>query len=372
MPRSHYLRQRGILCRTISIVLGALLLGIAPDMGYARKELLTAEEKEQLRRAGRIHLDALALTTRGAVDPAPLTATVATRLEQLGYRVTDTAGQPADVTVKIKCEEVKTWEGPGLTGGDADMVDAAARVWKGPACQIAYLMGARRSDWRHEIRTDFASAQAAARQAGQADSGAYAIAALIEQLRRDDFPFLLAAEWEQPARLVAALDATGTTGPQKIVLIGLIGTMQAVDTIPRLTVALNDPDPAVAEAAATALGTIGHEDGIPALLSLFKSGTPEQRRAAAIGLGRLAPVHPNSEIVPTFLAALPREPVPIQIIMVSALGKTTDRRILGPLRALYRSVLKRAPEELSPELKELKTTLGIALDQFDDGTHVDE
>ena len=40
---------------------------------------------------------------------------------------------------------------------------------------------------------------------------------------------------------------------QKQTVIGLLGQMIAVDAIPRLTAALKDPDPAVAQSAAAAL-----------------------------------------------------------------------------------------------------------------------
>lgn len=350
---------------------GSTIAAGFPDITQARKELLTTEEKDLLHRAEQIHLDTLALSSHGALDASGVTKVVAGRLERLGYRLVPDRAQPHDVTVKVKCEELKTWEGTGRSGGDADMVDAAVRLWKGPACQLSYRFGTRWADWRHEVRTPFNNSQEAAQKAGQADAGVYAIMKLIEQLQMDDFPFLLAAEWGQSSRLVQALDATGTTLPQKRVVIGLLGDMQAVDAIPRLTAALKDSDQAVAQAAATALGTIGHEDGIPALLALFNTGTPDQHRAAAAGLGRLAPLHPNSAIVPTFIAALPNEPLQNQIILVRALGKTTDRRVLIPLRTLHRSVLKHARSDNSSETKDLLVSLGIALDGFD-GVHTEE
>jgi HEAT repeats len=347
-----------------------LALGF-PDSTLARKELLTTEEKDLLRRAEQIHLETLALTSHGPLDAAGVTKAVAARLERLGYRIVPDSTKPHDVKVKVKCEELKTWEGTGQSGGDADMVDAAARLWKGPACQLTYRFGTRWADWRHEIRTAFTNPQDAARQAGQSDAGAYAIAALIRQLQTDPFPFLLAADWGQSARLIKTLDESGATVTEKQTVIGLLGQMIAVDAIPRLTASLKDPDPAVVQSAAAALGTIGHEDCIPSLLALFKTGTPDQHRAAATGLGRLAPLHPGSDIVPTFIAALPNESVPNQTIIVKALGKTTDRQVIGPLKALHRSVLKQARSDSSPELKELLTSLGIALDGFD-GVHTEE
>ena len=71
------------------------------------------------------------------------------------------------------------------------------------------------------------------------------------------------------------------------------------------------------------------------------------------------------------LARLPDEPVPAQIEIVRALGKTTDRRILEPLRALNRSVQQQTRSDSNPEWKELKRALGQSLDQFD-GVHTEE
>lgn len=353
------------------LFLGSTITAGFPDMTHARKELLTDEEKNLLHRAEQIHLETLALSSQGPLDAGSITKAVSTRFERLGYRIVTDGNQPHEVTVKVKCEELKTWEGTGRSGGDADMMDAAVRLWKGPACQLTYRFGTRWADWRHEVRTPFNNPQEAARQAGQTDSGAYSIAALTQQLQTDPFPYLLAADWGQSARLIKALDEPGATVTQKQAVIGLLGQMLAVDAIPRLTASLKDPDPAVVQSASTALGTIGHEDCIPALLALFKTGTPDQHRAAAVGLGRLAPLHPHSDIVPTFIAALPNEPLQTQIILVRALGKTTDRRVLTPLRTLHRSVLKQARSDSSPETKELLASLGIALDGFD-GVHTEE
>ena len=353
------------------LFLGSTIAVGFPDMTHAHKELLTTEEKDLLHRAEQIHLETLALSSQGPLDAGSITKAVSMRFERLGYRIVTDDGQPHEVTVKVKCEELKTWEGTGRSGGDADMVDAAVRLWKGPACQVTYRFGSRWADWRHEVRTPFNNPQEAAQKAGQADTGVYAIAKLVEQLQKDRFPFLLAAEWGQSSRLVQTLDATDTTLPQKQMVIGLLGDMLAIDAIPRLTAALQDSDQAVVQSAATALGTIGHEDGIPALLALFKSGTSDQHRAAAVGLGRLAPLHPQSPIVPTLITALPNEPVPTQTIIVRALGKTPDRQVLAPLRTLHRALLKQTRSDSSPETKELLASLGVALDGFD-GVHTEE
>ena len=134
---------------------------------------------------------------------------------------------------------------------------------------------------------------------------------------------------------------------------------------------LHDVEPALADNAAMALGSIGHPDCIPILLQHLRQAAPEARLAVIRGLGRLAPLHPNSDIVPTLLARLPVEPVSAQTEIVRALGKTTDRRILEPLRALNRSVQETTGSDSSSEWKELKRALGQSLDQFD-GVHTEE
>jgi len=71
------------------------------------------------------------------------------------------------------------------------------------------------------------------------------------------------------------------------------------------------------------------------------------------------------------IAQLPKEPVATQTEIVRALGKTADRRILEPLRALNRSVQDKTRADSSAELHELTRALGQSLDQFD-GTHTEE
>lgn len=351
------------------VLTGSAVLWVDPAL--ARKEVLTPEEKDHQRQASQLRLDAIALTAHGPIATTELEAAATAQLSQLGYQVVANPAQPHDATLKIKCEERKTWEGTDRLGGDADRIDAAVRLWKGPACQLSYRFDGRWAEWRHEIRTDFSDPQEGAQRAGQTDAGAYAIAQLTARLRTDPFPLLLAAEWGQAPRILAALHAGTITPEKKQMVITLLGTMLADEAIPDLTTALQDANPAIVQSAAVALGTIGHEDSIAPLLNLFRSGPPQHHQAAALGLGRLAPLHPTSEIVPTLLAALPKEPIPLQTVIVRALGKTTDRRVLEPLRALHRATLKQTRSDSTPELKELLVTLGIALDGFD-GVHTEE
>lgn len=340
-----------------------------PPPAAAHREQFTAEEKEAVKTAERIHVQALALTEGGPTDAGGIRAMAAARLRGLGYTIIEDAAQPHDLAVKVKCEQRKTWEGPLTSGGDADQPDAAARLWKGPACQITYRAHDRSADWRHEIRGAAPTAPAAT--AEQAEAARRIMADLTSRLADDPFPFLLAGAWNHPSRLLKALEDPTTTRSHKSTIITLLGNMFAVEAIPALSRTLHEPDPALAQNAAVALGAIGHEDCIPVLLAQLGEAAPERRLAAVKGLGRLAPLHPNSGIVPALLAQLPREPIPAQIEIVRALGKTTDRRILEPLRALNRSVQQRTRSDSSAEWKELKQALGQSLDQFD-GVHTEE
>ncbi len=158
---------------------------------------------------------------------------------------------------------------------------------------------------------------------------------------------------------------------QKVTVISLLGNMFAVEAMPQLTHSLTDSDPAVAKAAAVAIGTIGHRDGVPALLALLKTGSPDLRMAAVNGLGRIAPLHPEADIVPALLDALPGAAVTVQTEIVRALAKTQDRRTREPLQEFNRRMRTLSGPEVTPQVVELRRALGIALDQFD-GAHSNE
>lgn len=339
-----------------------------PDIAPARREILTQEQKAQLRGVERVLVEAIALTDRGGRDAGGIAEVVAIRLADLGYAVVRDPQQPHDVTVRAKCEERKTWEGPITSGGDADLPGAASRLWRGPACQLTYRLAHRPMDWRHEVRTGFEDPLDAAQAAGVEDSGQHALAKLTDRLREDPFPFLLAAEWGHTERLLQALDAERTEPARTVTVIGLLGRMFAVEAIPRLGQAVKNAEPAVAESAAIAIGRIGSEEGVRVLLDVLKNGNPSLRAAAVKGLGRLAPLHPQIDIVPALLEVLPGEPIAVKAEIVRALSRTTDRRALGPLRELDKSIQALRGPEVTPAVEELKKQLGILLDQYD-GVH---
>lgn len=347
-----------------TLMIGVMLWAMAAQPAPAHREVFTPADKDRMKAAEALALDVVVLTTQGVADATGFRHVAAGRLSTLGYRIVNDPAESHDISVKIKCEERKTWEGTVVSGGDADRLDAAARLWKGPACQISYRVGAQPADWRHEIRGGAAPLD-------RESTGAASLADLTARLAADPFPFLLAAAWGHTTRLLAALDDAATPAAQRAAILPLLGEMAAVDAIPALSRHLTDGDPLLAQQAAVALGAIGHEDCIPILLELLTRKNNETRLAAVKGLGRLAPLHPNSPIVPALIAQLPKEPVATQTEIVRALGHTTDRRILDPLRALNRMVQDETRSDSSPEWHELKRALGQSLDQFD-GTHTEE
>ena len=132
---------------------------------WAYRDYFTPEQKALLDKIQTLRIEAIALTDKGAVDAASIAELVARRMGELGYTVVGEAGKPHDVVIKVKCEERKTWEGTTASGGDADLPDAPSRLWKGPACQMTYLLGNMKVKWQKEVRTEFEDAGQAAQSA---------------------------------------------------------------------------------------------------------------------------------------------------------------------------------------------------------------
>ncbi len=323
------------------LVVGALglvgLIGLT-HQAEARREVMSPEQKQQLERAERLLVEVVAITDRGPTDPGPLVEVVTRRLREIGYTVVTDPARPHDLLFRVKCEQRKAWEGTLASGGDADVPDSPSRVWKGPACQLTYLLNGKKTGWQKEVRTDFADAAQAAAAAKAGDPGAFALAKLKDRLDAYDFPIRAAAEWGQEARLLNVLQQPGTSKTRTIETIGLLGDLFSAKAIPRLVTALKDSDTAVASAAAVALGNIGQKDSVQALSAALKSGQPEVRVAAAKGLGLIGALHGDYDIVPPLLDALPTTDLTLKIEVVTALGKLPDRRAHEPLLTLQRSL----------------------------------
>lgn len=354
-----------LLRATLALLVALLLSG--PSWAY--RDYLTPEQKAQLAKIQTVLINAIALSEQGPLDSAAFADVATRRLSELGYTVITDAAKPHDAVLRIKCEQRKTWEGTTSAGGDADLPDSPSRLWKGPACQLSYLLGDTKIKWQKEVRTSFDDAVAAAQAANAGNPGTYAMAKLQEKLEEYDFPVLLAVEWGHPERLLKLLDASDTPQDRKIKIISLLGEMQADEALPKLKHALKDRE--LNREAAVALGNMGPE-GIPLLVDILKSSNqPELQAAAAKGLGKIGGITGDGRVVDPLLSMLeaPGIDIGVQTEIVWALGKIPDKRSLAPLKALFFKVLKiRDPE--SKELQSLKEALNWSTKQLDLDEHL--
>ena len=350
--------------RQITVYCLVFLLLIIPS-AWARREALTAQQKQQLQHIDRILLEILALTDHGQADHAPFRDLVSKKLSELGYTIVPDPSQPHDVVFKVKCEQRKVWEGTLASGGDADLPDSPLRTWKGPACQLRYLLNGKSTQWRKEVRTQFADAIEAATQAKAEDPGAYALDHLQQRLTDYDFPVLLTADWGQDDRLLKVLSQESTSPARKVIIIQSLGQMFSAKAVPQLQAALKDPDPEVTKAAAIALGNIGHKESIASLITLLQTGKPDRQVAAAKALGKVGALHGDISIIPPLLETLGTDNIVLKTEVVWALGQLPDRRAYEPLVALQRSLRNtRTTDRNSPEGK-LWEAVNYSLKQLD-------
>lgn len=351
-----------------ALLLAGWLGGLAsPASAY--REYFTPEQKAQLSKIQTVLVDAIALTDKGSVDSGPLEEIATRRLGELGYTVIRDNVKPHDVEFRVKCEQRKTWEGTAAAGGDNDLPDAPSRLWKGPACQLTYVLGGMKIKWQKEVRTDFEDAVMAAQAANAGEPGPYAMTKLREKFEQYDFPLLLAAEWSHPDRLLKLLDAAETSQMRKLKIISLLGEMQADEALPRLKQALGDRN--LNKDAAVALGNLGPE-GIPILTDILKTSKQvDLQAAAAKGLGKIGNVHGDTRVIDPLLSMLeaPGIDMRVQTEIVWALGKILDKRSLPPLKNLFKKVLLiRDPD--NKDLQALKEALNWSTKQLDMDEHL--
>ena len=346
------------------VVLLSLIVIILSGPGWSYRDYFTPEQKAQLAKIQTVNVEVIALTDKGSVEPAAIVEVVARRMAELGYTIVQEASKPADVVFKVKCEQKKTWEGTTVAGGDADLPDAPSRLWKGPACQLTYLLGGMKIKWQKEVRTDYQDTTEAALNANRAEAGAFVMTKLKEQLEQYDFPLFITAEWGQPDRLLKLLDVAGTDQIRKVRIISLLGDMQADEALPRIKEVLKDRD--LAKQAAVALGNLGKE-GIPVLVEILKkSQSMELQAAAAKGLGQLGGTHGDSSVVPPLLEKLQKADTDWIVLTEVAwsLGKIPDKRSIQPLYELDKRLqLMREPD--NQQLKKLKEAVYWAIKQCD-------
>ena len=329
-----------------------------PAIAY--RDYFTEEQKAQLGKIQTVLVEAIVLTDKGGDTGDRIRQLVMRRMGELGYAVTADSNNPHDVVLRVKCEQHKTWEGTASAGGDNDLPDAPSRLWKGPACQLTYKLGAMKVNWQKEVRTEFEDASQAAHGS---EPGMYAVNALYDALEKYQFPLLLTAEWGQPDRLLRFMDSPQVTQSQKLKIISLLGEMVADEALPRLKEALKDND--LAKQAAVAIGNMG-QDGIPVLVDILKhSKQPELQAAAAKGLGDLGNIHSDSTVVPPLLEMLdaPDIDITVQTEIAWALGRVPDRRSVEPLFALDRKLQKIRKDPPDPQIKKLKEAVFWSIKQ---------
>jgi hypothetical protein len=345
----------------IASVLCLIMTAAIPTEAY--RDYFTREQKEKLAKVQTVLVETIVLTDSGAVEPGPMRDVVIRRLKEMDYTVITDPSQPHDIVFRVKCEQRKVWEGTTTMGSDADLPDSPSRIWKGPACQLNYLLGGTKIKWQKEVRTEFDDAGAAAAAAKAGDAGSYAMAKLKERLEQYDFPVLVTAEWGQDDRLLKALDKPGTSELRKLKVISLLGEMITDEALPHLKEALKDKN--LAKQAVLAMGNIG-KDGIPILIDMLKTAKdPELQAAAAKGLGQVGSVHGEARIIPPLLEMLdaPGIDIQVQTEIAWALGKLPDKRSVQPLFALDRKLQKIRHDPPDPQIKKLKEAVFWAIKQ---------
>ncbi|TAJ07207.1 MAG: HEAT repeat domain-containing protein [Nitrospirae bacterium] len=351
------------LSLSVLILIGMIAL-FGTDVS-ARRDILEPEQKAQLAKVDRILVEVVAITDQGPVEPGPLQEVVVKRLKEAGYQVVTDPAQPSDVVFKVKCEQRKVWEGTTTMGSDADLPDSPSRVWKGPACQLLYLLGGKKLGWQKEVRTEFLDSLQAAAVAKAADPGQYALAKLTERLAQYDFPVLVTADWGQEDRLLKMLNDPAATSGRKVQIVVALGDLFSAKAVPQLLKELKGSDLEVAKAAAVALGNIGNKDSIPALVGAMQSGKPELPAAAAKGLGVLGSLHSDFSVITPLLEALKNDDLGVKTEVVLALGKLPDKRSYEPLFALSKSLQKMHSTDPDPKQKKLKDAVNYSLKQID-------
>ena len=339
--------------------------------GEARRTYFTPEQKAKIEQIQTVWVNVLALTERGKVNGDAIQAVIRQRLEPLGYTIVSSREVPADVMLMVKCEERKKWSGTTRAGGDADHVDAPARLWKGPACLFSYILDGRDLGWYREARTPFEDPGAAAKEAHAEKSGPFAMTQLAERLQEFDFPVMIAAEWGHDARLLSLLKDPQTSNKRKLKILSLLPQVGSTDAIPYLKEMMNDTD--LAEEAIVALSASGSE-AVPLLTDIFQSNPDSAIRAAAAkGLGEIGSHTGDPTITPPLLDYLKESlkimkassdiNFPILTEVVWSLGKLRNEQTIPPIRELEKKVW--LIYDTSKEMTELRDATNWTVKQVD-------
>ena len=359
--------------RYLSGILVCLLLLTATTESMARRTHMTNEQKAQLAKATTIYLNVLALTENGRVPPADLLTTAKTRLEAIGYNVVANRKDAHDVEFRVKCEERKRWSGTTNSGGDAELADAPARLWTGPACLFNYRLDGRDLGWYKETRTDFVDAYAAARKAKAKSSGQYAMDQLNLKLQEFDFPVMIATEWGHTDRLAQLLQAPDTDKRRKLRILSTLSRVQSKHAFPHLVKLARDENTEYAEEAIIALAGLG-SSATPILTDIFiTTKNSKIRAAAAKGLGLVGAHTGDPNITPPLLDYLNKNledmdessdiDFPVLTEVVWSIAKLRNEKSIEPIEQLNMRIW--LIRDTSDEMRKLREAANVATKMVD-------
>ena len=352
------------------LLLFTLFSTVAPIESLARRNALTPDQREHLRTAQDIRIQALALTEKGPTDSDAIQRVISDRLHTIGLTVVERATKPHDVVLKVKCEERRSSVAMTTIGGDADQPGAPSRLWKGPACQLRYSIDGQIGPWRQEVRTPFEDAWQAAKTQGHKDSGLYALGQLREVLRKHNFPLELLAEWKQAKRLAAILTSKNTRPATKRIILRLAKKVASPTMLQALHTIMSDQD--LAPHATRAMGFMGTA-ATPFLLDLLKkSDSTEIKASAAQALGEIGAHSGDMTILPPLLAMMdsPTIDLQVQTEIVKAVGKIPDHQSVNPLQQL--GVKAWTSRSRDPRMQDLREAIDWSLWQIHPSAHTED
>jgi HEAT repeats len=349
-----------------------VVLGMATE-SPARRTHITDEQRTKLTKIQTVYLNVLALTENGRVPSDDLSSLIQARMEEVGYTVVTDKKAPHDVQFFVKCEEQKRWKGTTPSGGDAELADAPARLWKGPACIFNYLLDGHDLGWYKETRTDFEDSYAAAQQAKAAKSGEYALSQLKLKLEEFDFPVMAATEWGHTERLATLLEAPKTSKARKLRILTTLSKVQSKEAIPHLIKLAHDENTEYAEEAIIALAGIG-SSATPILTDIFVTSKISRIQAAAAkGLGLIGAHTGDPTITPPLLDYLNKNledmdessdiDFPVLTEVVWSISKLRNDKSLVPIEQLNIKIW--LIRDTSEEMKKLRDAANVATKMID-------
>jgi hypothetical protein len=240
-----YLPANSIFPQTFrfATIIWGLWIGMGPPVILsAESPALTSTPANPLEQVQHVLIETIAITEKGVQNSAIFQQVVSERLAQAGFTPVHDINSPHDIIVRVKCEERKTWTGPSKHRKGSHPSALVSRLWKGPACHISYRYQGKPAIWSWEVRTSFEEPRKAAKAAGAANSGMYALQELQAQLAQNEFPLYLAAEWGQTDRLIQLFQQATDQLDRRHLILQLLGPLTSPTVLLTIQEATRDPD----------------------------------------------------------------------------------------------------------------------------------